>query len=94
MSKEKKYQHRSENRNHIYVRVNSETYEAFFRTKEKTGLSINSLACLCLIKQLDNLPDFKVDKIEVYFTDEEGKKKVSYSGNTLTKKSNLKHKGD
>jgi hypothetical protein len=72
--------------------MNKATYQAILKTKETTSLSINAICSLCFDLQLANLPDFKVDKIEVYYTDDEGQKKVVHAGNMLTKKSNLKHK--
>lgn len=74
----------------IFLRLTKGVYDALQAKKEETELSVNSLASLCIINQLGNLPNFKVDGIDVFYTDEEGKKKLSFKGNTLNKVSNFK----
>ncbi len=79
-------------KHHFYLRLTPRTHDFLQMQHNATGLSINSLISLCIDLQLQNLPYYKVDRIEVLYTDDDGiQRKVDYSGNYTRTVSNFKN---
>lgn len=74
----------------IYVRTTEALLKAVEEKHNLTGLSKSSIASLCIINQLGNLPNFKVENIDVFYLEDGEKKKLTFNGNTLNKVSNFK----
>lgn len=79
----------------VYLRLCEWLHEATLESQKINNLSINSNLSLCVLLQHMNLPNFKVDRIEVFYTDKNGEQKREvHLGNADKKISNLHKKGE